>query len=136
MINKVNQTVKAIIYSKGKILLQLRDEKPNIFYPGCWGLFGGNVDKNEEPVDALKRELEEEIRFQPKTLKLLFSWNHYKYNSILHFFLVPLSIDYEDLCLNEGQSMKLFSLEEINKLKITPSLKKNLHKMDQQLLYN
>ena len=136
MINKVNQTVKAIIYSKGKILLQLRDEKPNIFYPGCWGLFGGNVDKNEEPVDALKRELEEEIRFQPKTLKLLFSWNHYKYNSILHFFLVPLSIDYEDLCLNEGQSMNLFSLEQINKLKITPSLEKNLHKIDQQLLYN
>ena len=134
MINKVNQTVKAIIYSKGKILLQLRDEKPNIFYPGCWGLFGGNVDENEDPIYALKRELEEEIGFRPKTLNLLFSWNHYKYNSILHFFLVPLSIDYEDLCLNEGQSMNLFSLEQINKLKITPSLEKNLHKIDQQLL--
>ena len=136
MINKVNQTVKAIIYSKGKILLQLRDDKPNIFYPGCWGLFGGNVDENEDPIYALKRELEEEIGFRPKTLSLLFSWNHYKYNSILHFFLVPLSIDYEDLCLNEGQSMNLFSLEQINKLKITPSLEKNLHKIDQQLLYN
>ena len=136
MTDKLNHTVKAIIYSKGKILLQLRDQKPDIFYPGLWGLFGGNVDKSENPINALKRELEEEIKFRPQKVKLLFSWNHYKYNSVLHFFLVPLTIDFEDLCLNEGQSMNLFSIEQISKLEITPSLEKNLHKIDPKLLYN
>ena len=70
-----------------------------------------------------------------KDAKLLFSWNHDKYNSILHFFLVPLTVELEKLCLNEGQRMDLFSIEQINMLQITPSLKKNIHKIDQKLLY-
>ena len=37
--------------------MQLRDQKPNIFYPGHWGLFGGAIEENEDPTVALKREL-------------------------------------------------------------------------------
>ena len=135
MTKDINHTVKAVIHSKDKILLQLRDQKPNIFYPGVWGLFGGSVDDGEKPIDALKRELFEEIDLEIKDAKLLFSWNHDKYNSILHFFLVPLTVELEKLCLNEGQRMDLFSIEQINMLQITPSLKKNIHKIDQKLLY-
>ena len=86
MINKTNHTVKAVIYSDDRLLLQLRDEKQDIFYPGVWGLFGGGVDDGEKPIDALKRELLEEIGLEIKSAKHLFSWNHDKYNSILHFF--------------------------------------------------
>jgi len=132
LINKKSHTVKAVIYSEGKILLQLRDEKPDIFYPGVWGLFGGSVDDGEKPIDALKRELLEEIGFEINSAKLLFSWNHDKYNSILHFFLVPLTVEFEKLCLNEGQGMDLFSIEQIKRLPITPSLKKNIHKINQK----
>tara|TARA_B100000315_G_C14113982_1_gene379412 strand:- start:36 stop:455 length:420 start_codon:yes stop_codon:yes gene_type:complete len=130
----INHTVKAIIHSEDKILLQLRDQKPNIFYPGVWGLFGGGVDDGEKPIDALKRELLEEIGLEIKSAKLLFSWNHDKYNSILHFFLVPLTVELEKLCLNEGQGMDLFSIEQIKRLPITPSLKKNIHKIKQNIL--
>ena len=135
MIKKTNHAVKAVIYSDDKFLLQLRDQKQGIFYPGVWGLFGGSVDDGEKPIDALKRELFEEIGLEIKDAKLLFSWNHDKYNSILHFFLVPLTVELEKLCLNEGQRMDLFSIEQINMLQITPSLKKNIHKIDQKLLY-
>jgi len=135
LIKKTNHAVKAVIYSDDKFLLQLRDQKQGIFYPGVWGLFGGSVDDGEKPIDALKRELFEEIGLEIKDAKLLFSWNHDKYNSILHFFLVPLTVELEKLCLNEGQRMDLFSIEQINMLQITPSLKKNIHKIDQKLLY-
>ena len=134
MINKTNHAVKAIIYSGDRILLQLRDQKQDIFYPGVWGLFGGGVDVGEKPIDALKRELLEEIGLEIKSAKLLFSWNHGKYNSILHFFLVPLTVELEKLFLNEGQGMDLFSIVQIKKLLITPSLKKNIHKIKQNLL--
>ena len=134
MTKDINHTVKAVIYSKDKILLQLRDQKPNIFYPGVWGLFGGGMDDGEKPIDALKRELLEEIGFEINSAKLLFSWNHDKYNSILHFFLVPLTVELEKLCLNEGQGMDLFSIEQIKRLPITPSLKKNIHKIKQNIL--
>ena len=33
--------VALIVLDDGRYLLQLRDQKPKIFYPGHWGLFGG-----------------------------------------------------------------------------------------------
>ena len=102
MMEQIGESVKAVIHSVGKILLQLRDEKPNIYHPGVWGLFGGNVESNEKPIDALKRELLEEIGLDIKGAKLLFSWDHYKYNSVLHFFLFHLTVELATLSLNEG----------------------------------
>ena len=60
-----------IIFDDGKYLLQLRDDKPGIFFPGHWGLFGGGVDAGEHPLDALRRELGEELGLtavQPRLL--------------------------------------------------------------------
>ena len=125
MMEQTGESVKAVIHSVGKILLQLRDEKPNIYYPGVWGLFGG--------IDALKRELLEEIGLDIKGAKLLFSWDHYKYNSVLHFFSVPLTIELATLSLNEGEAMELFSIDQIRRIPIEPSLELNLRKIDEIL---
>ena len=58
---KPSNAVCAIITYKDKILIQQRDYKKNIFFPGHYGLFGGAIEKNETKMDALKRELKEEI---------------------------------------------------------------------------
>lgn len=50
-----------IVTEAGEYLLQRRDDKPEIFYPGHWGLFGGALDPDETPVAALCRELAEEL---------------------------------------------------------------------------
>ena len=42
-------------------LLQLRDFKSSIIFPGHWGAFGGAIEEGESPRDALDRELKEEI---------------------------------------------------------------------------
>jgi 8-oxo-dGTP pyrophosphatase MutT (NUDIX family) len=52
----------------GRYLLQHRDDLPQIWYPGHWGLFGGGIDPGESPEEALRRELMEEIGFSPKGL--------------------------------------------------------------------
>ena len=41
--------------------MQLRDQKPGIFYPGHWGCFGGALDPGETPETGLRRELREEL---------------------------------------------------------------------------
>lgn len=45
----------------GRYLLQHRDAKPTIFYPDHWGCFGGALEPGESPMDALRRELSEEL---------------------------------------------------------------------------
>jgi len=55
----------AMLHRDGRWLMQLRDEIPTIVAPGCWGLFGGHLDPGETPEQALRRELLEEISWQP-----------------------------------------------------------------------
>ena len=49
----------------GRYLVQLRDDVPEIFYPGHWGLFGGAIEPGEQPMEALYRELREETGLTP-----------------------------------------------------------------------
>lgn len=56
-----NAAVALITDEHGRYLMQLRDDKPTIFYPGHWGCFGGALDQGESFEAALRRELIEEL---------------------------------------------------------------------------
>ena len=45
----------AIIFIGNRYMFQKRDNKKEIFYPGFYGLFGGENNKNEKPIDCIKR---------------------------------------------------------------------------------
>jgi 8-oxo-dGTP pyrophosphatase MutT (NUDIX family) len=53
-----------LVLEDGRYVMQLRDASPNIFYPNHWGCFGGAVDAGERPLDALRRELHEELEYE------------------------------------------------------------------------
>ena len=53
-----------LVHEDGRYIMQLRDSKDGIFYPGHWGCFGGAVERGEDPAQALRRELREEIGFE------------------------------------------------------------------------
>jgi len=44
-----------------RLLIYLRDNKPEIPFPNHWDLFGGHVEEGEAPEEALVRELKEEL---------------------------------------------------------------------------
>jgi 8-oxo-dGTP pyrophosphatase MutT (NUDIX family) len=52
-----------LVLDDGRYVMQLRDDKRGIFYPGHWGCFGGAVNPGEPSDDALRRELQEELEF-------------------------------------------------------------------------
>ena len=101
----------AIIHQDGKFLMQLRDNIPEILYPGVWGLFGGHLELGENPEAGLKRELLEEINyFVDKITK----FKCYADERIIrHIFHLPLVVTLENLELNEGWDLDLITPQDI-----------------------
>jgi 8-oxo-dGTP pyrophosphatase MutT (NUDIX family) len=110
----------AIIALSGKrYLMQLRDQKPNIFYPGHWGVFGGAMDPGETTSQGLRRELREElslpdIAFKPFTsIAIDFSYCGLG-NVVRHYFVAEIDESMLGrLRLNEGQEMRVFAASEL-----------------------
>ena len=48
--------VKSVIFHKNKVLMVRLT-----YYPDTWTFPGGSVDKNETPIEAVKRETQEEV---------------------------------------------------------------------------
>jgi 8-oxo-dGTP pyrophosphatase MutT (NUDIX family) len=114
-----------IVLDDGRYLLQLRDLKPGIFYPGHWGLFGGAIDGDETPEAALRRELREEIGFVAEELRPLtqFSFTCGRHGRIdRYFYEVTIADDVlPELELREGAQMRAFTAAHIlTQLRVVP----------------
>ncbi len=59
-----NAVAALLTLDDGRYVMQLRDDNPDIFYPGHWGCFGGAIDSGETPYEALRRELKEELELE------------------------------------------------------------------------
>lgn len=104
-----------IVTPDGRYLMQHRDEKPGIFFPGWWGCFGGAVEPGETPVEAIRRELAEELGLAPRpvehfaSLGLDFTFAGF---GLLqrHFFTVGIEADeVAHMRLGEGQGLALIA---------------------------
>ena len=100
-------------------LLQLRENIPSIIYPGCWGLFGGSMEEEESPHDAIVRELQEEIEYVPEKI---YEFQRYYRQDLLrgelrdyyiHAHYGKLTVAQSELVLREGADLALFTENEI-----------------------
>jgi 8-oxo-dGTP diphosphatase len=56
------QVAACLLFDKnGKLLIYLRDDKPEISFPNHWDLFGGIMEEGETPEQTLVREIKEEL---------------------------------------------------------------------------
>ena len=102
----------AMLQREGLWLLQLRDDDDTIIYPGHWGLFGGHLEAGETPMEAVMRELNEEICWTPQSPPQHWFSNN-NGTRMVHVFRGTLDVSIEALKLQEGQDLRLTSLEEM-----------------------
>jgi len=103
----------------GRYLMQHRDDKPGIFFPDHWGLFGGAIEPGENPEDGLRREIKEELDYDVERLEYFTTMN-FGFEclgiapTIRVFFLTRFAVsDLASLKLGEGQGLKALSAPEI-----------------------
>lgn len=109
----VHRKVALIVFydKEGKILLQ--DRQGISKYGEKWGYFGGGIEENETPEEAVIRETKEELEFNLKKYKYIGIVKTEDKRGIIerHVFISPLP-KMEELQQKEGKSMQLFTLKE------------------------
>ena len=112
-----------VVTPQSSVLCQLRDNKPDILFPGFWTCSpGGHIEFGEEPNAAITRELFEEFEIKIKNLKELMVIHESKRSirGIYHAFVAELDSPVDQLKCNEGQKACFYSPEEVLKLRLHP----------------
>ena len=115
-----NAVAAIILDEEQRVLLQLRDDRDDIFFPNHWGCFGGAIEPGETAQDSLIRELEEEIgiTFTPDAIRYFTFINFQPVQGAAqvverHFFIVRASVaQLSTATLGEGSAMQRFTYEE------------------------
>lgn len=117
-----NTSVDSVIvlpYVDSKVLMQLRDIKEGINFPGYWGFFGGAIEEGESPEHAVQRELFEEIGFKSESMHKLGEYNLPDLGNVLiHYYYCEFTSSVDRIHLNEGLDFALVPFEEVMSGKI------------------
>lgn len=107
---------------EGKYLVYLRDNNPDIPFPNHWDLIGGHVEKRETPIEALKREMMEEIEQSTNDLRSFSFWKKYVClegdvtPNVKYIFRGVINKPIEEIPLNEGQYLRFVTKDELLEL--------------------
>ena len=114
----------AIITCNGKLLLERRRDSDT------WGLVGGGVKDSEEPLDAIAREIKEElgIRIPKKQFRKLAVYGEpgriaaYCDGSVWRMVVVVFALELEkepEITISaESRDMRFFSKEELKEIEV------------------
>jgi 8-oxo-dGTP pyrophosphatase MutT (NUDIX family) len=108
-----------VLHRDGCVLLQHRDDRPDIVWPGAWAIFGGHLEGEESPEEGARREIEEELGLRLEgPLPLIH--HDIRGNRERFFYAAALAVELEELTLNEGQGMALLTRDELDTYPVVP----------------
>lgn len=123
----MTKSVGAILYFNNKYLIQKRSKKKNIYFPNIYGLFGGGLNKKEEFLSAIHRELYEELNLRldlnriKHFLNISINSKHFKKYRLRKYYSVKITNkQIKSIKLQEGQSFHLLTINQIKKLNFVP----------------
>jgi 8-oxo-dGTP diphosphatase len=121
--------VKAFMIFDKKILLILRDNDSSIPDPDTWGLPGGAVEEKESFIEALQRELYEELHIEPQQIIYIGKEVLKKSNIVIRYMSKLSDDEFSAIQLgDEGQRYGFFTIDEALKLPLSSVTGSFFHK--------
>lgn len=115
--------------AEGKILLQFRDSKAPSEALG-WSFFGGIAEGEESPMDAVIREVKEELglNLSPSDVRLLAERHWISPNTgkekIVYFYEGVAPLNWSEFVIYEGAGAAFLTKDEVAAMKNTSLLAK------------
>jgi len=105
---------KLALFLGRDLVVILRDDIPDIPYPGHWDLPGGGREEGETPAQCALRETHEEIGLQLQEQDLIWAREYSRPSGQMWFFVMhqPRSMVEQIRFGSEGQCWKLMSPTE------------------------
>lgn len=124
----VRRCVSALLTDeRGRLVIQLRDEKPGLIFPNQWATLGGAIEADETPDEAMERELSEEIQPAPPVT----FWRYFEHTyhdgkqqcMVANYVYVgKLPCPLAEIKLYEGQRLEAFRADQIDSLPVAYGL--------------
>ena len=123
-LNPADAAAGILTLEDGRYLMQLRDNKPEIFFPGHWSCFGGGIEPGETEEIAFRREMAEELGLVVGAgeavyfSRMSFDFGFAGHGSILRVFfeIVLDGARAAGLRVREGQEMRAFDAHSLLRL--------------------
>lgn len=129
--------VKALLCFEGKLLLIKRTKEARGDYYQ-WEFPGGRLEFGEKPVQALERELMEEIGVTFTSVKLLHAWNFYKneHTEVVGLTYMCKVSSNEIVLSKEHDNYAWVSREELNNYQLVDGLMQQINEYDWDYINN
>ena len=118
----MEEIAMALLFDRfNRLLIYLRDDKPEIPFPNHWDFFGGHLEEGETPEEALVREVKEEIGVDLK------HWVFFRcyictegdaYPNVKYLYWARIDKIAEELTLYEGQRLNAIAAEQRSELRL------------------
>lgn len=120
------EVVAAVVHRDGRLLLCQRHDGPHL--PLMWEFPGGKIDRGEEPRDALRRELTEELAVAAEVGALLATVRHRYPEKNVSIRFYAASLDGEPRALVHRR-VQWIPLEELDGYEVPPANAPVIHKI-------
>ena len=110
------EVVAAVIFREGKVLCVQRDEHEKEYISSKWEFPGGKVEHGEDGIQALKREIFEELHIEIQNIEFLMTVEHTypDFHLVMHAYTCEIFSG--EPVLTEHVDLKWLSVNELDQL--------------------